>query len=64
LAVQIQLRRLESLYRAQWFDLRTAAWRDVGNGTLRSSVIGTIMLPDFPGDTDWGLRLTLSSARS
>jgi len=34
-------------------------WQDVApGGTLRSSVIGIIMLPDFPGDADWGLRLT------
>ncbi len=31
---------------------------DAGNGKLRSSVIGIIMLPEFPGDIDWGLRLT------
>ena len=54
--------RLESAYRAEWFDPRAGAWRDAGGGTLRSSAIGTIMLPDVPSDTDWGLRLMLSSA--
>jgi hypothetical protein len=56
---QVRGARLNSSYRAEWFDPRNAAWQDVGaTGTLRSSVIGIIMLPDFPGDTDWGLRLT------
>jgi hypothetical protein len=60
---QVRGAKLESLYRAQWFDPRTGAWLDVGNGTLRSSAIGIIMLPEFPSDTGWGLRLVLSSAR-
>jgi hypothetical protein len=47
------------MYRAEWFDPRKGAWQDMGSaGTLRSSVIGIITLPQFPGDTDWGLRLT------
>jgi hypothetical protein len=25
---------------------------------VHSSIIGIIMLPDFPADSDWGLRLT------
>jgi hypothetical protein len=29
-----------------------------GDGTVRSNMIGIIDLPDFPGDLDWGLRLT------
>jgi hypothetical protein len=36
-------------------------WRDAGNGTVRSGGIGIMMLPDFPGDIDWGLRLTYTS---
>jgi hypothetical protein len=49
------------MYRAQWFDPRKGTWQDVGGGgMLRSSVIGMIMLPDFPADTDWGLRLTFA----
>ena len=55
---QIRGARLNSVYRAQWFDPRDGTWRDAGNGKLQSSRIGIIMLPDFPGDTDWGLRLT------
>ena len=56
---QVRGARLNSIYRAEWFDPRKGTWQDVaGGGTLRSSVIGIIMLPDFPGDIDWGLRLT------
>jgi hypothetical protein len=57
---QIRGAKLNSLYRAEWFDPRNGTWADAGNGTVRSSVIGIIMLPDFPGDIDWGLRLTYS----
>ena len=59
---QLRGAKLNSIYRAEWFDPQTAAWRDAGPaGTLRSSVIGIIMLPESPGDTDWGLRLTYMS---
>ena len=51
---------LECPYRAEWFDPRTGSWQDAGGGTLRSNAIGIIMLPDFPSDNDWGLRLTCS----
>ena len=57
---QIRGAKLSSLYRAEWFDPRNGTFRDAGNRTVRSSVIGIIMLPDFPGDIDWGLRLTYS----
>ena len=55
---QIRGAKLNSSYRAEWFDPRNGTWRDAGNGSVRSSVIGTIMLPDFPDNIDWGLRLT------
>lgn len=55
---QIRGTRLSSLYRAQWFDPRNGTWLDVGNGSVRSSIIGIVRLPDFPADIDWGLRLT------
>jgi hypothetical protein len=55
---QIRGTRLSSLYRAQWFDPRNGTWLDVGNGSVRSSIIGIVRLPDFPADLDWGLRLT------
>jgi hypothetical protein len=55
---QVRGARLNSIYKAQWFNPRDGAWRDVGGGTVRSSVIGIIMLPDLPEDNDWGLRLT------
>jgi hypothetical protein len=29
----------------------------VGDGTVHAGKIGIIELPDFPGDTDWGLKL-------
>jgi hypothetical protein len=48
---------LNSVYRAQWYDPRNGTWNDVGNGKVTSSKIGNIYLPDFPSDTDWGLRL-------
>lgn len=59
---QIRGARPNSTYRAQWFDPRDGSWRDAGGGTLRSSVIGIIPLPDFPGDIDWGLRLIYEGA--
>ena len=55
---QVRGTRPSSLYRAQWFDARNGLWQDAGNGTVRSSIIGIILLPDFPADSDWGLRLT------
>jgi hypothetical protein len=61
---QIRGARLNSTYRAQWFDPRDAAWQNVGDGAVRSSAIGIIMLPDFPGDNDWGLRLTYEGPSS
>jgi hypothetical protein len=47
---QIRGAKLNSSYRAEWFDPRNGTWRDAGNGTVRSSVIGIMMLPDFPGE--------------
>jgi hypothetical protein len=55
---QVRGVRLNSVYRAQWFDPRGGTWRDAGDGKVRSSRIGIIMLPDFPENNDWGLRLT------
>lgn len=52
---------LNAAYRAEWFDPRHGTWLPVGNGILQSSRIGIIMLPDFPADIDWGLRLTLQA---
>lgn len=46
-----------ALYRAQWFDPRHGSWLNAGAGQLQSSAIGTIDLPAFPSDADWGLRL-------
>jgi hypothetical protein len=55
---QIRGAKLNSSYRAEWFDPRNETWRDAGNGTVRSRVIGIMMLPDFPG----GHRLGTSPA--
>ncbi len=49
--------RLNSVYRAQWFNPRNGTWIDVGNGKLVASKIGVIKLPKFPEDADWGLKL-------
>ena len=54
---QVRGAMLNSVYKAQWYDPRNGTWSDVGKGTVTSSKIGIIYLPDFPGDTDWGLRL-------
>jgi hypothetical protein len=57
---QLRGARLNTEYRAEWFDPRNGKWTPVGNGTLRSNQIGIVQLPDFPSDTDWGLRLTVA----
>jgi hypothetical protein len=54
---QIRGARLNSLYRAQWFNPRNGTWLDAGNGKVVANKIGIIALPDFPDDSDWGLRL-------
>jgi hypothetical protein len=59
---QIRGAKLNSAYRAQWFDPRDGTWQDAGNGFVQSSRIGIISLPNFPGDADWGLRLTYAGA--
>jgi hypothetical protein len=59
---QVRGARLNSVYRAQWFDGRTGEWSDAGTGKLSSNQIGIISLPDFPGDMDWGLRLVYEGA--
>jgi hypothetical protein len=55
---QVRGARLNTEYRAEWFDPRTGKFSPAGNGTLRSSQIGILQLPDLPSDTDWALRLT------
>jgi len=55
---EIRGAKLNSTYRAEWYDPRKGTWQNVGRGTLRSSMIGIISLPAFPADADWGLRLT------
>jgi hypothetical protein len=54
---QIRGARLNSVYRAQWFNPRNGTWLDAGDGKVVANKIGIIALPDFPDDSDWGLRL-------
>jgi hypothetical protein len=54
---QIRGARLNSLYRAEWFNPRDGTWLKAGDGKLVSSRTGYIKLPEFPDDSDWGLRL-------
>jgi len=54
---QIRGAKLNSTYRAQWFNPRDGSWTDAGSGRLVANKIGIISLPGFPSETDWGLRL-------
>jgi hypothetical protein len=54
---QIRGARLNSVYGAQWFNPRKGSWVDAGDGKVVANKIGIIALPDFPNDSDWGLRL-------
>jgi hypothetical protein len=54
---QIRGARLNSKYKAQWFNPRDGKWIDAGNGNLSANKIGIIALPDFPDNQDWGLKL-------
>ena len=54
---QIRGAKLNGIYKADWFDPRHGTWQPAGNGKLPSSRIGIIMLPAFPTENDWGLRL-------
>lgn len=55
--------KLNSNYRAQWFNPRDGSWKDVGDGVLRANKIGVIEVPDFPTDEDWGLKLTFEPSK-
>ena len=59
---QIRGARLNSIYRAQWFNPRDGTWLNAGSGKLTANKIGIILLPYFPGDADWGLRLVYEGA--
>ena len=54
---EIRGARLNSMYRAQWFNPRDGTWIDAGDGHLHASKIGVIQIPNFPSATDWGLKL-------
>jgi hypothetical protein len=59
---QIRAIKPLSYYAAQWFDPRSGTWLDVGNGFVMTNVLGVVVLPDFPADLDWGLRLVYAGA--
>jgi hypothetical protein len=49
-------------YKAQWFDPRTGAWSNVGDGEIKTDSQGKIIMPNYPGnmarsDKDWALKL-------
>ncbi|HUI65237.1 MAG TPA: DUF4038 domain-containing protein, partial [Bacteroidota bacterium] len=48
---QIRGARLNSVYSAQWFNPRSGAWSDVGNGRVIANKIGIIDLPDLPDES-------------
>lgn len=50
--------RINSDYRARWFNPREGTWLDVGGGSLHANKIGIIELTNFPSDQDWGLQLS------
>ena len=52
---QIRGARLDAVYQVEWFDPREGTWKPAG--TLKSSLTGIITLPEFPSDSDWGLKL-------
>jgi hypothetical protein len=54
---QVRGVRLNSIYKAQWFNPRDGSWLDAGSGELTANKIGLIQLPEFPDDEDWGLKL-------
>jgi hypothetical protein len=60
---EIRGAKLNSVYRAQWFNPRNGTWMDAGNGKLSSSKIGIIRLPKFPEDVDWGLKLVYEGTK-
>jgi len=50
-------------YKSRWFDPRSGAWSDAGEGTLTADAEGRAAVPPFPGgksrsQNDWGLSLT------
>lgn len=56
---QIRGAKLNSQYKAQWFDPRNGTWQDAGrDGMVMANRIGTIRLPELPSEEDWGLKLS------
>lgn len=61
---EIRGARLNSAYRAQWFNPRDGTWADAGSGSVCASKIGVIAVPEFPAAGDWGLKLTYAGPAS
>jgi len=55
--------RVESAYRARWFDPRSGTRSDLLDRVLMADNAGAIQLPDFPSDIDWGLSLVFQVDR-
>lgn len=49
--------RLNTVYRADWFDPRRGVFLPAGGGTLASNQIGMAKLPPRPDGRDWAMRL-------
>jgi hypothetical protein len=54
---QVRGAKLNSLYRAEWYNPRNGTWTEAGTGKLNANNIGTIFLPKIPSNEDWDLRL-------
>ena len=54
---QVRGAKLNSRYRAEWYNPRNGTWTDAEQGRLNAINIGTIFLPELPSNEDWGLRL-------
>jgi hypothetical protein len=54
---EIRGARLNSFYKAQWFNPRNGSWMNAGTGELAASNTGIIKFPALPDQMDWGLRL-------
>jgi hypothetical protein len=54
---QLRGTRLNSIYRAEWFNPRTGSWINAAGGILPSGKTGIIDLPAEPDANDWALKL-------
>ena len=54
----------KAAYEAEWFNPRTGEWSRAGDGPLQANIWGWIVVPDFPSNDDWGLRLVAAQSAS